>query len=304
MSIPKTVRRRGLASLAASGTAILLALGAPIVAAADDADCDADVAQVVSLGGAAWAQAPGEERRALTCDDVVRSCETIITAPGSRVGILNEDIYTLLGGDSRVVAVEREQGTELELKRGALRVVDARSGDDSQFVLRTRDALFRARDVDAELVLRVEPTGTFTRVCSHEGNVSMTPFGGAELVAGTAACAIADASGARLVEGRAPEIEVGSPLGCGLPVARLDERFDPRDVAAPPIGGSFPGIDPATDLARRPCDSPSVCGGVPQGAPPPPPGGTPPGGGPTPQPPIFVLPPPQSPCGGPGFPCP
>ena len=145
---------------------IVFLLTVPAGAFADE-ECGENAAQVVSLGGAAWAQAPGEDRRALTCDDVVKSCETVITAPGSRVGLLSDDVYTLLGGDSQVVARRGDAGTTLDVKTGSLRVIDARAGDDAALQLRTRDAILRASDdSDAEITVLVEPTGTYTRVCS------------------------------------------------------------------------------------------------------------------------------------------
>ncbi|MDJ0785427.1 MAG: hypothetical protein QNK05_01395 [Myxococcota bacterium] len=291
---PASVALIGLLSLSLclSGTAALA-----------ETPCQGDgvVAQVVSLGGTAWAQAPGEDRRALTCDDVVRACETVITAPGGRVGLLNEDLYTLLGSDTYARVGEDGEGSHLYLDAGALRLLDARSSDDAKLLVSTRDATLHATRVDADVSLWSRVAGPFTRICTHFGDVGVFPHEGTAVVAGSASCAETDRASAQVLAGADPEIEVGSPLDCGLPA--VADRFDPTDVAAPPLSG-FPGVDVASNIARRPCDATGVCPqSVPPTVPPPvPPPMLPPP--PAPAPPIVIVPPPVAPCGAPGFPCP
>jgi hypothetical protein len=266
-----------------------------VPAAAPACQGDGVVAQVTTVSGAAYAQAPGRDPRSLSCDDAIHACETVVTSPGARVGLLSDDVYFQVDTDTRARLSGSEGAPELWLEVGGVRIVDPRGADAPAVRVSTPHVTASGAGVDAELWVRLRGAVDETRVCQHDGALDLSPraAGPQRLEAGS--CAEIGGSALDVAAGAEPAIGVADLLSCDFDVA-LD--LTPTDVAAPPFGASaFPDVQAASAFRRDPCDNPgSGCGGTPMVLP------TPPGPSPAPpaQPPISDPNPPGSGPGG-GF---
>ncbi len=306
---PRKTRTRSAFAVFACLLAPALATAEPATTTAEEqAACSGEgvVAEAVAVRGAVFAQAPGKEKRSLSCDGAVYACETVTTAPGASVALLGEDLYVQLDGDAAARVGEDGDAPKVFLDQGWLRVLPG----DAPVLVVTRHASFEAREADVEFSLQTRATGPYARACVHGGDLGVWPAGeGDALDLGEGACVEAEAHHAQPRPGQAPVMAAASPLACGLP--DLAVELLPFDVSAGP-SSDFPEVRTASHFLRRPCDG-SSCFGVPQGPPPvrPPPTRPPTGPpvGPPPVPPASVpptvtIPPPSSTCGGPGFGCP
>ncbi len=281
----------------AAGAALLLALGLPGGAGADVSEdlaigvppeCTAtgDVGQLVAVSGAVHARTADGRLRSLACDDVLRACETLVTSPGARAGLLAQDVYAEVTPDTRVRVGLREGLPEFYVQSGGVRLVDAREGGGAPLEVGTPHGSGRATGADSEWWVRFEGGAGETRVCAHERDVALQPLSGAGGTAAAGRCAVLDTGGVHLAEGADPTIAIAAALTCDFDVAG---ELSPTDVAAPPFGfGAFPDVLAADAFQRSPCDDPgSGCRGPVTPTP-----------TPTPPPPIAKDFTPDSPCGG------
>ncbi len=217
---------------------------------------DAPIGQVVSVAGAAHAQAPGEAPRSLACDDALRACEEIVTAPGASLGFLSGDVLVRVGGDSRVALAGAEGAPNLFVHQGAVRSTDGRSAGAAPVKLGTRDLAASASGADAEL--SVGAAGP-SRLCTYAGSAAVEA-GATSRTLAAGQCLAAEGGGvASFAAVGEPALGLEAPGFCAFEVA-LDDSLTPS-VGAPPAD-IFPGGDPADDVPRDPCDEPgSGCNG-------------------------------------------
>gem|GEM_PF-3125109 len=259
--VPATASAGGDSGLAGDHSELpAVAAGPPAPLQGPALACDgSSVAQVVGLSGVAMAQAPGQPPRNLACDDVVHACETLITSPGARVGLLADDVFTQVDTDSRL-EIGGGPGVSLFLHSGGMRLIDTRGSGSPDYHVGTPNARISGRGGDAELQVGLEHTAAVTLACSHVGTLKVSSAGqGAAAEAGS--CREADGRSLRSLAAGEPRIGLPDAMDCGFKVATWDD-FAPGDVAAPPFGpAAFPGVGPAQEFRRQPCDIPgSACG--------------------------------------------
>ena len=283
-------------------------LAAGDLAGDDLASCGGDgaVARVVALSGAVHAQAPGGDPRALSCNDQVNACDTIITSPGARVGLMSQDVLAHVDTDTRLQIGTQNDAPDLFVRSGALRVIDTRASDASNYRVNTPHVSAAGTQGDTEVFVGIQQALARTRVCNHDRDVQLTGASGQVLNAAAGSCAVA-AAGAALqsAPGSAPSIDTTSASPCALELASLVGLLGPDVAQGPPFGlPGFPGVGAPNNFQRGQCDNPgSGCGG--SVTPTPPPTVTPPPSPPR-RPPsrnIAIDPVPIAPCGAPGFGC-
>ncbi len=263
---------------------------------AQPASCQGDssdvVGRVVATSGSVHAQSPGSDPRSLSCNDVIHACETVITSPGARVGLMSGDVYAHLDSDSQLQIGRDGDLPKLLLRSGNMRLIDARESGAPAIAVSTPHLSTRAQETDTEMFINADAN---TRVCNHLGSVDVAATaGGAPLSLG-ASCAVSNGIDVSAGAASAPSLDVQDAPQCEFQIANL---FTPTDVASPDFGlAAFPGSDPAGNFLRDPCEA-SGCGV--RVAPPPPTGNPPPPGR---SPKIIIDPDPVSPCGGGGFGC-
>jgi len=128
-SARSAVGRIGRAALCGGllGALSLLTVVTPVAAAeADVVDTGSEVAgQVVSVSGAAYDQAPGQERRILSCRDPIYQGDRIMTQESSALGVVSGDHYTQLGESTQLVyKATGEAAPQLEIEMGHVRLLD------------------------------------------------------------------------------------------------------------------------------------------------------------------------------------
>ena len=237
------------------------AVAAPAPVSAGPCEGDGQVAIVVSVSGEAWAQSPGEDPRALACDDALRACDVVTTSPGARVGLMAGDVLAHLDTNSRArVDASAADGTpRLHLHSGGLRVVDPRADGATPVHVGTPFAAFSASNGDAELRVSNQ-----ARICSHDGSHDVSA-GLLSTILDPGGCAVSDGASLRSEVGGEPEIAMEDALSCPFTVAGVVHA---TDVSADLAG--FPGVGPADRFGRGPCDDPgSSCGRNPVGPTPP-----------------------------------
>ncbi|MBW2394097.1 MAG: hypothetical protein JRG95_07485 [Deltaproteobacteria bacterium] len=235
--------------LAAVGLAMqaVPALSADLACQGDPGDV---VGHVVAKSGSVHAQSPGEEPRALSCNDVIHACETILTSPGSRVGVLTNGVYAQIDMGSRLQIGADGEGNALILHAGGLRVIDAR-GDDAVAMQVTTPHL-AAQTLRSDTEFFVSDAGS-TRICNHNESVQITGHGGAEPVGMTTGCAESGGHGVSEQAHAEPSINVQDTPSCEVEIAGL---FTPTDVAAPQFGGAvFPDVGAADKFRRDACEA-------------------------------------------------
>jgi len=238
----------------------LVETGPPASLQAPDLACDGStVAQVVGLSGVVLAQVPGQAPRNLACDDVVRACETLVTSPGARVGLLADDVFAQVDTDSRL-EIGGGSGVSLFLHSGGVRLIDTRGADAPDYHVGTPYARISGHGGDAELRVGVQRTSAVTLACSHAGTLHVAS-GKRDAQAEAGSCREADGRSLRRLQAGEPRIGLPDAMDCGFEVATWKD-FAPGDVAAPPFGpAAFPGVAAAQAFRRQPCDIPgSACG--------------------------------------------
>jgi hypothetical protein len=232
----------------------------PVARANEPGPCaaGAPLGQVVALTGAAHAQAPGEAPRALACDDRLRACDEVVTAPGASAGILAGDVLLRIGPDARVRVEGSEAAPELFVHRGSVRSSDARAPGAAPVRLTSRDLAASASGADCELETAA---GGPSRLCAHAGSVAVQAGAASHTLAAQQCLASLLGDAPTFAAAGAPTLGVEAPGFCAFEVA-LADALAPGAVAAPGFGG-FPDIGPAQDITRDPCDRPgSACAGA------------------------------------------
>jgi len=263
---------------------LLLALalgGAPLASQADDEGAAQPVGHVATLRGDVVAERPGEPSRTLHCRDTVYQGERLVTAAGSRVGVLLGDVLARLGEGS-VLRVGRtaEEVADISLEQGAVRVIDPReSGATAR--LAVLDARAKLLGNDAEAYVFAEKTGRYAMLCEWDAPLEVGRADESAL-AQPGKCVIAKRS-EPLYLADAHEERLGPPAqdACALGpvIGMLDVHLSPADVAVGPLLGPWSGKASGLEFpSRSPCDEPGAgtCFGV---LDPPPAGGGIPGGG-------------------------
>jgi hypothetical protein len=246
---------------------------APTAEARAECEGDAPIAQVASLLGDVRAIAPDGSARALECDDVVRTCEAVVTAGDATVTLLVEDAIVQVGPQARAELSARP-GPELAVEQGGVRVVDARDQAAQRIQLFTPALTASTSRGDAEIVRE----GESVRICARDEAVVVTARDGAQTVP-AGSCLETKVLGG-MVASRAgePAIPLGDPGACPFYVAAVPGVLPP--VGAPAAGPDVPPFEPP---GRDSCDTPgSGCAAVRE---------------------IFEDPDPGTGCGFPGSPC-
>lgn len=236
---------------------LFLAVGLtmPAVAGAGaDRSCEGDpeqvVGHVVAKAGAVHAQSPDGEPRSLSCNDVIRACDTIITSPGARIGVLTGEVYAQVDMGSRLQIGSAGDQPSLMLRSGALRVIDARGTDAVAIPLSTPHLATRALGTDTELW--VTDAGS-TRLCNHLASLQVKGHQGGDSLDVAAGCVESGGHGVSAQAPSSPSIDVQDTPSCEVEIAGM---FTPLDVAAPQFGfASFPDVGAADNFGRGACEA-------------------------------------------------
>jgi hypothetical protein len=132
----------------------------------------ARIGPVVALRGEASVRAPGGESRRLACDDVIRACDEVVTAPGASLALFADDVLVRLGPDAGVVVSGSAAAPVLFVARGAVRSTEGSAWPAESVQLRSRELTAVAAGADAELEVR--PAGGPTRLCAYTGEAAVT----------------------------------------------------------------------------------------------------------------------------------
>ena len=225
------------------------------------AECDVSggVAGLVSaVGGAAFAQAPGQQPRALNCNDPVHACDVITTEAGGHVALLVDDVYLQLGDSARVTLKSTE--ASFFVHAGEARVIDTRLGNPASFALATPQ--LESSGVGADAEVRVSAAAD-TRFCSFGDPMSVT-IGESTRQLGAGNCLSAAGFAANDLGAGTPSLGFNGALEC-RPNLAYRHDWDPADVGPPPpISTAFARVDRPNSFAREACDDPgSGCAGGP-----------------------------------------
>jgi hypothetical protein len=262
---------------------LALALGlAPLVAAADDVgDARKPVGHVATLAGDVVAESPGEPPRPLHCRDAVYQGERVVTAQGSRVGVLMGDVLARLGeGSALRVGRTPEAAADIALEQGAVRVVDPREAGATAR-LAVLDARAKVLGNDAEAYVFAEKTGRYAMLCEWDSPLTVDRAD-ERAQAQPGKCVIAKRSEPLyLADAHAERLGPPAQDACSLGpvIGKLDVHLSPSDVAAGPLLGPWSGKASGLEFpSRSPCDEPGSggCFGI---LDPSPAGGEVPGGG-------------------------
>jgi hypothetical protein len=213
-----------------------IALGAG-AAGADDV-----LGRVSSVAGDATAQRVGEEPRALACGDPVYADDTLRTGPGSRVGVMLDDVMTHLDADTRVTLGRTAQSMpSARLEAGKVRMIDPRdAGAPARLAVLDADAQVMGND--AEGYIFSEKVGPYAMLCEWDAPLPVSR-GDEQKSADPGECVIAKPKEplytADAHDTRIPAVaEVCAP---GPELASLNSplhHLTPGDVAAPgPVAG-------------------------------------------------------------------
>jgi len=240
----------------------LSAAGAPVVApeAEEVAAGTAAAGRVVSVRGAAYAQAPGQERRILSCRDFIFEGDRVMTQERSALGVVSGDYYTRLNQSTQLTfASTDEAAPQLDLEVGHVRLFDALGRAPAEAEIATPGLVAARSGRDTEAMVFAEKAGVVSMVCAFEGNVNVArrTDPGQTAVAGTGSCVVskprealygAEATHPRLavLMQDACESEVALPVAAGF--------FSPAQVALGPavLGASSSVSDAVGALMSHP----------------------------------------------------
>jgi hypothetical protein len=229
---------------------------APTPRAAERTECvpSGPVGSVASVSGDARAVSLDGSSRALSCDDVVSACETIVTGADGSAGLLVDDAIVQFGANSAAQLSSRG-APEVALDRGAVRVVDVRDSAAQRVQLYTPQLAASTGRGDAEITR----DGDAVRVCAHDEPLVVGVRDGAKTVP-AGSCFEADGTTAVLGGAAgAPSVALSDGASCPFYVAGVPSAVPP--VSSPPPGG--PGVDPFDPPGRDSCDDPgSGCAAV------------------------------------------
>jgi hypothetical protein len=240
----------------------------PLVAAADEVSGAAEpVGHVATLRGDVVAERPGEPPRKLHCRDPIYRGERLVTADGSRVGVLMGDVLARVGeGSALRVGRTAEGAADVSLEQGAVRVIDPRD-DGAEARLAVLDARAKLLGNDAEVYVFAEKTGRYAMLC--EGDAPLAVDRGDESAVGQPGKCVIAKRREPLYLADAHDERLGPPAedACapGPVIGALDLHLSPADVAAGPLLGPWSGKAGGPEFPpRSPCDqlSGSLCRGV------------------------------------------
>jgi hypothetical protein len=259
-----------------------IALGALVVPGAVLAD-ETAVGEVTALSGRASAVREGGTPRPLACGDKVYEGESVTTEPGSGAGLLlGNDLLAQVGEGSTLSLGRTGAGTpDATLKRGSVRVIDAREGQ-APARLAAGSAAARVAGGDSEAYLLAEKAGGYAMFCEWDAPLAVER-GNESRTASPTQCVIAKPEEPLYVANAHEERMPAGPDGCPPGnVAALGPHFpDAADVAAGPPAVAFSAApNDLPGFAMMPCEDPGApCSGVIFSEGPPNPGGETPGDG-------------------------
>jgi hypothetical protein len=269
--------RRGLRGILLCA---LLLPGAAVVSSREP------VGRAVSVRGAVFAQAPGEERRILECRDPIYPGDTVLTLDDSAVGIDSGTYYARLGENTTVEFGALAAGSpRLDLMDGHVRLLDSAGGDADSAELLTPGLRVSRTGPDQDALVFREKAGVVSMVCAYEEPVSVArrTDDGERLSAAPGGCVIGKPrEPLYAAEASHPQLAVLMRDACEeLAMVPVSDRFSPDDVALGPAlagtsAGGLAGSPEPTPFAGgpgQPCSG--GCGVVPLAAPAPPPPPTP-----------------------------
>ena len=211
------------------------------------------VGRVVSVRGAVFAQAPGEERRILECRDSVYEGDRVLTLDDSDAGI-DAGSYYLRLVENTVIDVGRQSTGQpkLDVVDGYIRLVDSAAGNGPPAELSTPGLRVARPGPDQEALVFLEKAAVVSIVCAFEDPVSVTrrTDPGNRMTATPGRCVVGKPREALYVaQASHPQIAVLISDACEeLAMVSAGSRFLPGDVAlgsAVLSGGAGGGMDGA-----------------------------------------------------------
>lgn len=258
-SLGSAIGRIGRAAMC-GGLLCALSVSAAVVpetATADEevAGGTAVVGRVASVRGAAYAQAPGQERRILSCRDPIFEGDRVMTQESSALGVISGEYYTRLNQSTELTFASTDQAApRLDLEAGHVRLLDASGRAPAAGELATPGLVAARSGRDSEAMVFAEKAGVVSMVCSYENDVTVArrTQPSQTAVVGTGGCIVskprealygADASHPRL----AVLMQDACETEPALPVAA--RFFAPAQVAlGPAVMGVAPAAAPASGL--------------------------------------------------------
>jgi hypothetical protein len=144
---------------------LLAALSFPLLAQAESA---AVAGRVTAVDGAASAQQPGQEPRALRCGDPVYTDDRLDTAESAQLGVLLGDVLAQLPAESRLqLGRTAELTPDVRLERGGVRLIDPRDAGAVGY-LAALDARAELMGNDAEAYIFTEKIGPYAMLCEWD----------------------------------------------------------------------------------------------------------------------------------------
>jgi hypothetical protein len=161
MEMSMTTRRNRLIH----GALLLAALSFPLIAHAED---PAVAGRVTAVDGAATAQQPGQEPRALRCGDPVYTDDRLETAEDARLGVLLDDVFAQLPAESALQLGRTADLTpDVRLEQGGVRLIDPRDSGALGY-LAALDARAELMGNDVEAYIFSEKVGPYAMLCEWD----------------------------------------------------------------------------------------------------------------------------------------
>ena len=230
--------RRGLLAI------VLLALGLP--GAAVVSQTREPVGRAVSVRGAVFAQAPGEERRILECRDPIYEGDRVLTLDGSAVGIDSGSYYSRLG-ENTVVEYGRlaASAPRIDLVEGHVRLIDSAGRNPDSAELLTPGLRVARTGPDQDAIVAREKAGVVSIVCAYDEpvNVARRTDAAQRLEAAPGGCVVGKPREALYAANPShPQLAVLMRDACEeIALVPVADRFTSGDVALGPGGGAGAG---------------------------------------------------------------
>jgi hypothetical protein len=244
---PTRPSQRGLRGVPGLLLCALLLPGAAVAEAREP------VGRAVSVRGAVFAQAPGEERRILECRDPVYPGDRVLTLDDSAVGIDSGTHYARLGENTTVEFGALASGApRLDLVDGHVRLLDSAGGDADSAELLTPGLRVARTGPDQDALVFREKAGGVSMVCAYDEpvDVARRSDDGERLTAAPGGCVIGKPrEPLYAAEASHPQLAVLMRDACEeLANVPVSDRFSPDDVA---MGSTLAGTG-AAGLAAPP----------------------------------------------------
>jgi hypothetical protein len=239
MSQQQTTRPTGSAAfkrtLLATLWCALLMPGAAVVSETQE-----PVGRVVSVRGAVFAQAPGEERRILQCRDPIYAGDRVLTLDASEVGIDASSYYVRLGPKTTTEVGALASGApRLDLVQGHLRLIDSAEGEGATAELSTPGLRVARTGPDQDALVFAEKAGTVSMVCAYGAPLSVArrtdPLKALEATPG--GCVVGKPREALFAaQATHPQLAVLMRDACEeLAIVPVSDHFSTEDVALGPL---------------------------------------------------------------------